>query len=285
MIEQQGKQIIDIGEVGNASTGDILYDGGDKINSNFDAIYNAFGDQRYSAQGTDEGNQTIHATGYYQKVDQTEFRTPVPIGSMYDVDATAGAVNPILSKGKRGECVVFINSNGTVSVNRPLVIQPSGSFVGISGGLTVTSPYCKVICWCVADDGGEPVWNYSIESMFGQKQVPVEGTYALTANDTTIRLAHTSEYNAIKLLVLGVSNDGKKFHQAEVNLLIDHINKKVYATEFAVLRIGNTSETDNLLNIDYSIDINGNVNMLAKTTYQGVKLSVKSIATQKIGSA
>ena len=68
MYVDEGKKVIDVGEVGNASTGDILYAGGVKINQNYDAIYNAFGDQRLFAAGSGEGSQKIHATSYYQKI-------------------------------------------------------------------------------------------------------------------------------------------------------------------------------------------------------------------------
>lgn len=36
--------MIDIGEIGNVFIGDILFDGGNKINSDFNVIYNVFGD-------------------------------------------------------------------------------------------------------------------------------------------------------------------------------------------------------------------------------------------------
>lgn len=287
MYTQEPKMEIDVGGIGNASTGDILYDGGNKINSNTDALYNAFGDQRFYDAGTAVGNQTIHATGYYQKVDQYDFNTPIAMGTMWDVDTTLGGANPILSPGKAGEAVYFINSNGSCSVNAPIEINPAGgSFVGIQGGLVVTQPFAKIECWCIKSEAGVATWNYSISSMFGSRETPIEVTKATPSNGTTvIPISHMTEYNSIKLLVTASSADGTKLRQSEVNLLIDQRTKTVLDTEFAVLRVGNSNEEDELITIKYDIGVDGKVNMSVTTTYQNMRVSVKSIAAQRIGAA
>lgn len=285
--DQIPKQQIDIGQIGNPSTGDILYDGGDKINGNMDAIYNSFGDRRLFNQGIAEGNQTIHATGYYQKVEQIDFRTPVPMGSMFDVDATAGSVSPILEPGKKGEGVIFVNFNGSISVNRPLVIQASGggSFVGVQGALQITMPYSRVECWCINDTGGVPIWNYKVSSLFGTAQTPIERTIALNATPTSLQLCHLSEYQAMKILLTSSNALSTKMRASEVNLLIDSVNKKVHATEYAVLQPGYIEDQPELFTFEFSIDVQGYVSLSASSTYPNVRLAVKSIATQKIGAA
>lgn len=283
---QVPKQKIDIGQIGNPSTGDILYDGGDKLNSDLDAIYNSFGDQRFYNQGIDVGNQLIHATGYYQKVDQLEFRTPVPLGSMYDVDCSAGSVNPILSKGKVGEGVIFVNFNGSISINRPLIIQATGgSFVGLPGVLTVTAPYTRVECWCISNENDVPVWNYKISSLFGQSNVPIEITTALTSTNKNIPISHRSEYSSIKLLLTAITGDGTRMRQSELNILIDTVNNKVLNTEYSVLQTNYVEGSPELFTFDFDIDVTGVVNLVAKSTYPNVRLAVKSIATQRIGAA
>ncbi len=287
MFNQEPKTQIDVGEIGNASTGDILFDGGNKINSNMDAIYNSFGDQRYYETNTAVGNQTIHGTGYYQKVTAYDFRTPLPMGSMWDIDTTNGAANPILSAGKPGEAVFFINSNGTCSTSRPIVIQASGgSFAGIQGGLTITQPYCRVECWCISNESNVPVWNYSISSMFGSKETPVETTKLTPiTGETRIPLAHMSEYNSIKLLITAMTADSTIQRQSETNILIDKRLKNVIDTEFAVMKIGNANEDDEIVTIKYEIGTGDMVNLVATTKYANMRLSVKSIATQRVGSA
>lgn len=288
MFIQAPKTQIDVGEIGNANTGDILFDGGEKINSNMLALYNMFGDQRFWNSNTAEGNQTIHATGYFQKVVPSDFRTPVAMGTQWDVDTTIGAANPILGLGKVGECVSFINSNGSCSVSRPIVIQPQGgSFVGVQAGLTITQPFSRVDCWCIKVDGSVPTWNYSITPLFGSREVPIELTEAIgQANvEKKIGIAHMSEYNTIKLLITGTSADGQLIRQSETNLLIDRRLKNVHSTEFAVLRVGHANEDDEIIDIKYGIGAGDIVEMILNTKYPNMRIAVKSIATQRVGSA
>ena len=285
MFIQQPKEEIDVGELGNGATGDILYDGGEKLNSNFNAVYNSFGDQRYYDTGTDVGNQTIHATGYYQKVSQRDFRTPLALGTQWDVDTSTGAASAILSTGKAGECIKFINSNGSISINKALIIQPNGgSFVGIQGALTITQPFSKVECWCISNNG-TPIWDYSISPLFSNNEVPIDNTFALSKTNLNIPIAHASEYSAIKLLLTGMTVDGKVMRHSEVNLLIDTKTNTVHSTEYAVIKVGESQESDEIVDIKYDIGTDGIVNLIASTQVSTFRLAVKSIAVQKIGSA
>ena len=286
MITQIPKQKIDTGQLGNPATGDILHDGGVKANDNFSGIYNAFGDQRFTNQSIDEGNQTIHATGYWQKSDQYTFNIPVAVGTQWDIDTQLGSANPILGPGKAGECVNFVNSNGSISVSNPLVIQASsGSFKGVQGPLVVTTPFCEVKCWCVKVEAGVSTWDYSISSLFGERQTAIDDTIRVTLNETKIRLAHASEFNGIKLFITASNADNSKMRQSESNLMIDNAGKRIFDTEFAVIKVGNTSESDEIVTIKYEIDSSGFINMIVKSVYSGIKLAIKSIITQKIGTA
>ncbi|AZU98579.1 baseplate wedge tail fiber connector [Acinetobacter phage AB-Navy71] len=288
MFIQQPKMEIDVGEIGNASTGDILFDGGEKINSNFTAIYNQFGDQRMFNAGTQVGNQTIHATGYYQKVSGLDLRTALTLGSMWDIDTNpTGGANPILPKGKIGECVKFINSNGSCSVTQPIDIQViDGSFVGVQGSLKITQPYCMVDCWCIGFSNNVPIWNYSIRSMFGSFETPIQITKAVTTTaPTVIPIAHFSEYNSLKLLITAQTSNGEISRQSEVNLLIDRYLRNVHHTEFGVIRIGNKSEEDEIVDIKYDISSTGILNCTVTTKVNNMRIAIKSIATQRLGSA
>lgn len=282
--KQEPKQLIDTGEIGNASTGDILFDGGNKINDDINAIYNSFGDQRKmaTANGQGEKGQTIHATGYYQKTARGDFSTPIPIGTMHDIDTTEGGILVTLSKGVPGELVVFVNSNGSISSSNPLTILAQDSFVGISGPLIVTVPYSRVECWCIGLVGGSAVWNYSIDSLFGQKQTPIEGTYAAAAA-TSIPLFHKSEYNFAKLVFTCQTTDAKRIKNAEINILIDSIGSQIISTEYSVMRLGNVDEEDEIAKIDFNIDASGIVQAVVTPTSGSLRVAVKSIATQKIG--
>lgn len=288
MYSQIPKQLIDTGEIGNASTGDILYDGGNKINDNMNALYNAFADQRLMdvANGTGQNGQVIHPSGYYQKGEPTDYLTPIKLGSLHDIDTTTGGLSLILEKGKLGESVEFINSNGSISVNNPLTIQALDSIAGVAGNLVVTSPYCHVVLRCISVEGGNAVWNYSIDSMFGQKQIPTDGTWSVgSTGAVTVDLFHKSEYNFAKLLVLCQSADGTKIKSAEINILINSVGNSVVSTEFSDMLVGNTSEADTIADITFSIRTSNMVSLTATSAITGLRVSVKVIATQKIGVA
>ncbi|QOI66654.1 hypothetical protein [Erwinia phage FBB1] len=279
------KKIVDIGEIGNASTGDILYDGGAKINDNFTALFNTFGDKRLAETNNGSGLQVLHATGYFQRGNSADFSSPIPNGSQYDVDTSAGATSIRLAKGKRGELVRFINSSGSISINNPLLIIPNDSFKGISGQLRITSPYTIVTCYCVSDDNGISVWDYSIESMFGDTVATIRKTVELSTVSTPIPICHKSEFNAIKLMMTAMTTNGQKMKSSEVNILIDAVNNKVYNTEFASIIVGNTSEDDEIYDCDFTIGTNGFVNANVKSSTAGMKLAIKTTHTQKIGVA
>lgn len=289
MYKQEPKQLIDVGEIGNASTGDILYDGGVKLNNNVNAIYNAFGDQRKmsNAEGQGATGQKIHATGYYQKPvsNAAEFGTSLPMGSQYDIDTAQDGtgVVVVLGAGVPGEGVNFINSNGSISVSRPLTIQvENGRFKGLPNNLVVTTPYSEIKCVCVDTVAGAAVWDYSIRSMFGQEQVPVDGTWAITTAAIDIPLFHKTEYNTAKLLFTCQSTDGKRAKTAEINILIDPVANQVVSTEYAVIRIGNTDEDDVIATISFSIDADV-VKANVASSSGGLRVALKTIATQKIG--
>lgn len=300
MYTDKGKKIIDVGEVGNASTGDILYDGGVKINDNFDALYNAFSDQRLFAAGAGANSQKIHATSYYQKFragDSSSVGT-VPMGSCIDVDCSGGAVQVRLDKGKPGEAVFIVNSNGSASRNQSIKISTNGEGVADTfktGGreLIVTNPRCRIELWCIeVKANGSAVWDYSISSMFGSTYSPLEATYNLSKDPTTIRLGYNDDYSTVKLLLSFSANPGGqtiKRQSSEVMLMIDPTitssapNGRVFDTEYAVLRNGETSENEKMFNISYSINAQKDLICVATTNYGNARLAVKVIATQTVG--
>lgn len=286
MVTQVTKRVVDLGELGNASTGDILYDGGVKINENFDSVYNAFADQRLFSTDAGANLQLIHATGYFQKsTDPAAFIPPVSIGSQHDIDTTSGTIYVNLPKGKLGEGVIFANFNGSISIDNALVIRPNDRFVGVAGELKITSPFVKVECWCVSDSGGVSVWNYSISSLFGTSYTPVDATYRLTAGTPRdVVIAHRDEFRTIKLLLTATSADGKKVKSSEVNLLVDPTTNSVYDTEYASIRLGSNDEEDEIYTVTYSVK-GGYVTLTAKTDVVGLVVAIKTINTQRIGVA
>lgn len=288
MFNQEPKLLIDVGEIGNASTGDILFDGGEKINKNFNAIYNAFGDQRKMDVNEGQGptGQRIHATGYYQKAENNSvYSTPVLTGTCHDIDTSSGGFSVTLAKGVRGEGVFFINSNGSISVNNPLTIIAVDAFKGQAGPVLITSPFVKIECWCISDEGGRSIWDYSVTSMFGESQTPIDKTIAIPSTGSAdIPLFHKTELNAAKLLVTSQTTDGKKIRSSEINILVDIVNNQVISTEYAIMRVGNINEEDDIAAASFNINGNDNVNLNITSDIIGLRVAVKVISTQKIGA-
>lgn len=286
MYTQTPKQVVDIGEIGNASTGDILYDGGAKINDNFDAVYNQFGDQRYFAAAAGSGNQKIYATGYYQKLSAVNYvSSAVENGTCHDMDTSSGAISVRLSKGKLGEAVYFVNSNGSLSKTNPLKIQADDAFIDGSKELTVAYPYSRIECWCVnVEADGTAVWNYSISSMFGNTYQPLQETFSVSTSQTTITICSADAYAAVKLFISAGTADGQMRRTSEVLLMIDNVGKQIYETEYAVLKIGDNG-ADNLFVIAYTIDNFGNVVANVSTTIANVRFTIQTLATQAFGVA
>lgn len=283
MIPQaNGKLLIDVGEIGNASTGDILYDGGVKLNTDLNNIYNTFGDQRL----TDVYDmQKLHATGYYQKVFRSsDFGPGVNPGVMADVDTSAGNVLCAVRNGKVGEGVIFINSTGSFSTENFFEIQVVDSFVSIpSGNLRVTTPFTRITVWCVSVEGGVAKWDYSIESMFGDKTIPLNKTFQLSGTKRDIQLFPKGQYQTVKLLATAMTTDGTKYKTSEILLLIDYQSNKVFSTEYAVMRGGQVNDEDEIYNLTFSMPTGDYVIATADSSIPTMRLALKVIDTQSFG--
>lgn len=287
---QTPKEVVNVGEIGNASTGDILYDGGVKINKNFSDIFNAFGDQRLFAAADGENTQIIHATGYYQKLSFNDYRDAIHLGTCHDISTNGQKLNVRIAKGNVGEAIYFVNSDGSISEQTSLTIQTTDGDGFASGGdkIEIVSPFTRVEVWCVSkDQTGKAVWDYSITSMFGQQHVPLERTFTINQTGTDIVIAGLREFNSIKLLMSYVATPpGKNIRQSsETLLLIDSSMNQVYSTEYAVIRMGGEKGDDEFFyNATYSVNSAGKVVLTVKSNYANARLAIKSIGTQTVGT-
>ncbi|UQJ95530.1 baseplate wedge tail fiber connector [Klebsiella phage CPRSB] len=59
-------------------------------------------------------------------------------------------ITVVLPSGKVGEGCYFINSTGSVSVDRPIAFRPQvgDTIAGVADQLYITSPYTFVKIWC-----------------------------------------------------------------------------------------------------------------------------------------
>lgn len=286
MAYQTAKKLIDVGQIGNPSTGDPLYDGGVKLNEITTNVYNAFGDVRLLTANEGVGTMLIHATGYYQKLPRTYYSgNPIELGSLHDMDTSTGPVTVVLPSGKQGEGFYFINSNGSISVDRPLVFRPQvgDGINGIQDQLYITSPFTQVKIWCTKKVGSVTTWDYSIESMFGSKAMPVDVTkLILKASSTAIPLFGYSEFSGAKFLVYAENMTGLVNKMSEILLAVDRVAKGVYSTEYAVLK----NSADEMYTLTFSVGAGDVVYANVKsTTDDRIKFSIKSIDTIKSGIA
>lgn len=280
---QTPKKRIDTGTVGNASTGDILYDGGEKINSNFDELYNTFGDRRLFETDKGVGKQTLHATGYYQKLARSEYAgQPVELGSLHDIDTASGTLSLILPKGRVGEGVEIINSNGSFSTTNSLNIRPQAgdAILGHQSSVNITQPYSRVLVWCVSVVGNKSTWRIGVESMFTDTTTPLDKTVNVTQNETNVAICGKGEYNTVKLITSATNAAGTKIRSAETLLMIDAKAGNVYSTEYAALEHGGE-----MYSVRYFIGAGDMVYAGFTATGDNVRVAVKAVDTVKIGAA
>lgn len=287
MAYQGTKQLIDVGQVGNPSTGDPLYDGGVKLNEVITNLYNAFADIRLLTSANEGvGLMTLHATGYYQKLPRAYYSgNPIELGSLHDMDTTSGPITVVLPTGKSGEGCYFINTNGSISVDRPLVFRPQvgDAIKGIQDQLYVTSPYTRVEIWCVKKEGAVTTWDYSVESLFGSKTMPVDTTrLILKASATAIPLFGYSEFSGAKMMVYAENLTGTVTKMAEILLGVDRVSRGLHSTEYAVLK----NSDDEMYTLDFTIGAGDIVYANVKSkTEDRIKFTIKAIDTIKSGIA
>lgn len=282
---QNYKQLIDTGVKGNSSTGDILYDGGEKLNSNMTAIWNVFGDQRLydeTVQGVDK--QILHATGYFQKHPRQYYLdTPngVEPGSLHDVDTSAGKLDIKLPSGKLGEGIVIINSNGSLSVDNPVVLSTYGSdtILGHGKSIVLDIPKSKTTVWCTVQEKGTAIWEYKIESMFGFQHIPIDVSIKLATTPTELVIGNKNSYNALKFLIHAISQDKTKIKTSEMLVNINHLDNSLKNTEYAVLK----TNDDELYNLEFFIE-HDVLKARVSSTSGNVNFSIKSTDSIKMGT-
>lgn len=277
---QPPKKLVDVGEVGNANTGDIIYDGGVKLNDGLTAIYNTFGDVRLWDVSAGVGTQKLHATGYYQKNPTTYYaRTPTEPGSMHDLNTISQTFTVNLPTPKLGECVYFINSNGSFSVNKIVFQAQAGGDIAGARTLEVNQGYVRVEFICVDETVGSAKWNYKITPMFGDFSVPANTTVEIAkASPQTIPLFTKDRYEGVKLLISAYEIKGgvKERNLSEVLLMVDPEDNKVYADEYSVI-----FKTDKLFSVEFSVANSTTVVAKVTSTKDRIHFSVKSIETIK----
>lgn len=276
---QPAKKLVDVGEIGNANTGDIIFDGGVKLNAGLNALYNTFGDVRLWDVSEGVGSQKLHAGGYYQKNPTSYYaRTPVDPGSLHDLDTVSQTFSVALPTPKRGECVEFINSNGSFAVNKIVFRAQAGGDINGNATLEIIQGYVRIIFICVDDTVGSAKWKYKITPMFGNFTVPANTTVeVLKVTPQTIPLFNKSLYDGVKLIMSAyeVVAGVKERTLSEVLIMVDPEDNKVYTDEYSVL-----FKTSKIFSVEFNV-VNNVVVAKITANKDRIMVAVKSIETIK----
>lgn len=276
---QPTKKLVDVGEIGNANTGDIIYDGGVKINEGITALYNTFGDIRMWEVNMGVGAQKLHGTGYYQKNPTSYYaRNPVDMGSMHDLNSISQSFNVTLPTPKLGESVEFINSNGSFAVNKVVFKAQAGGDIMGASTVDMTHGFVHVKFMCIDDTVGASKWNYKFTPMFGDFTVPTNTTLEIAkTSPKTIPLFNKSLYDGVKLIMSGteIKTGIKERTLSEVLLMVDTESDTVYADEYSVI-----FKNEKVFSVEFSV-VNSVVVAKVTTPKNSIKFSIKSIETIK----
>lgn len=277
---QTKKQRIDVGQVGNANTGDIIYDGGVKLNDNLDALYNAFGDIRlYDAGKEGVGSQTLHAAGYFQKLPTSYYsRNIIEPGSQHDLNTLVATFIVTLPTPKLGEQCRFINSNGSFATNKIVFKAQAGGDIAGSQELEISQGYVMVEFTCTSDVNNAAKWEYKVLPMFGDFSVPVNNTVEVTRQTpVAIPLFNKAMYEGTKLILSAseVKAGVKERTVSEVLVMIDAEDNTIYSDEYSVIY-----KNDKIYSLEFIVDRNIAV-VRVSTTKDKIKFSIKSIETIK----
>lgn len=259
------KNLLITGVAGDATTGDNLFTGGNKINSMFEEIYSCF-----AKQGANP--QLIHATGYYQTPARAYFTFPVEAGAQLNVDTRNGALTVKLPNGKIGEMVKLRDIYGNWA-NSPITVQADGveKIDGSLSSVVFNTSFIEIIFRCIDDTPGSVNWTYSMKSIMDRDLRLIDKTFVVTpSNPIVYTLAATSAFTSAKLLVTGLQQvGGTAATSSEIHIVHDGTTH-VY-NESSVLG----TSSNRVYDIDFSLQ-SGSIVMTLTTTLTQVKVAVRS---------
>lgn len=265
------KDLINTGIAGDATTGDNLFTGGNKINSMFQEVYDAFAQKGANPQ-------IIHGTGYWQSPSRTSFTFPITPGSQLNVDTRNGSIVVKLPNGKIGEIVRLRDIYGSWT-SSPCSVRPDGleKIDGGLGDLVFSNAFTELTFVCIDDTPGSVNWTYSLRLLNERELRLVDKIFVLTpATPATYVIGPTDSFVSAKFIIAGLQQSGgTSVTSSEIHLAQDGTTH-VY-TESSVLGTGSARVYD----VDFSIQ-SGNVLMTLSTTLAQAKIQVRSTDFTKI---
>lgn len=271
------KQQIDVGERNNSSTGDPIHDGGVKINSNNDILFNTFGDQRLFSSNFGIGTQTLHATGYYQKLKPEDYSRSVEMGSMHDMDVSTGSITVRLPKVKQGECITFINSNGSINNKRNVnfLCQDGDGFLDKGKNYRHKYGNSSLTFWGHISENGNGIWKPHLQALHGNYYSILNTELEINHKPISFQVCNYMDYSTVKILTYFEDSEDLIVRSSELLLTINKIDKEVYSVEYGIS--GNNGNKE-VLEVSFSIE--DELVMCTASTKTGKKASLRMRTTE-----
>lgn len=282
---QNKKKLIDVGEVGNASTGDILFNGGVKINEVFEDLYNVFGDRRLLKGNNGQQLMILHGTGYYQKLPRSDYITEIEVGQMHDISTSDGPLTIRLpTNAKAGERVKIQNFDGSWK-NFPLSVdaQVGGNIDG-QQVLKFNQDFCEIQFICTNDAQlNVRGWKQLVTPLYGNHYVPIDDIITLNRQQIVQKeIYKTNEYSSLKLLITGeeIINTNEQTFKQTMEVLILNDKTQVLSTEYGVLY----TSPDKLFTVEFTLSTDNQTvyAKISQNSLKQIKVHIKAIEQIKI---
>ena len=269
----QQLQLIDLGVKGDPTTGDVLYDGAEKVNNSLNSMY-----EKFTNTAIPLASRVIHVDGYYNIITAPLF-TPVDleIGSKYEIDTTLGIVNLTLPLAtKVGESISIRNLSNSWHLYPVNVSSQTGENIISPGTETLQISNSLSEIKFVIDAVGS--WKVSITD-------PLDVTINSSWSFENIQFEET-DYPIIGLNSLYFDNitlEVTAVHDTTVNSSIINIihNKNVSGTSVAHLEDRNQNISGTLYT--YAVQLVNNNVILSITPNDHIdKIKIKVLNSTKL---
>ena len=282
---QNKKRLIDVGEVGNASTGDILFNGGVKINEVFEDLYNVFGDRRLLKGNNGQQLMILHGTGYYQKLPRSDYITEIEVGQMHDISTSDGPLTIRLpTNAKAGERVKIQNFDGSWK-NFPLSVDAQvGGNIDDQQILKFNQDFCEIQFICTNDAQlNVRGWKQLVTPLYGNHYVPIDDIITLNRQQIVQKeIYKTNEYSSLKLLITGeeIINTNEQTFKQTMEVLILNDKTQVLSTEYGVLY----TSPDKLFTVEFTLSTDNQTvyAKISQNSLKQIKVHIKAIEQIKI---
>lgn len=295
-----GLRRLSTGEVGVAGSADTINAGGQKIVSDFNELYKAYGDHNLLQVIQDPTDSeeyiTVHPAGYHQRHALSVYSTPVETGSMHDIDSAlysagttltiklptivsslTGVSNTSGKYARIGDKIEFQDTADSWSIVPLLFTAATGQTIDGLGTFKMSQSYCRIVLTCTS----ATAWSSKIEPISGiLGKGAIEKSLVLTSGTTNyIELCNISSYDVLKLVVYAYEyspSTSSSLNWSSCEMMVLNNQDSTMNSRYAV------TETGSFLELGTTIQ-NGVLWLTAKqlTNSSRVILTVTSVQASK----